>query len=1146
MFRHPFIFETKGSDSSRDDLIEEYKGKSREYLQSISSARYAVITNMCELVVFAKEGDRLLEQYSFSFRALYGSYKDREVFSLNDPNVARFLRFVRDFSRKPLSTEDKIKAIADAKKHPVPTAGPTVYREYETLTDSIRKIVEWFREDVRAERGPDALREATQHSPDRRRTIAMEIYAIRGERSKSYEIPDEITSEDLGKVLESKDREIVQAVDLYFYRVAYFTMVRVLLIRAWEDSGFIDEEFQTLYDGGFAKWYFQTFNKRILDVLKQAFAFAKEKYEWLYTEQTNYSWYLPTDDTLVDVLYELAKYDLSVLNRDVLGVVYEDYLGTQDKKNMGQYYTPFPIVKLIWDRIVYHSNDDFYRIEEDRRIPKTVLDPATGSGGFLVEAARRIRSYSQPADTLETLLDVKNAIIHGLCGSEISVFSYYITEVSLLIQLTPVIQKIVAVEPKRRDVEGKFTLSVVRQNSLSLHNPPETIDEGVKPKADEHTHYGLELLKPVGEKLRVYESIKNKSDFDYVAANPPYIGEDRHKELFRKTLSLFPYWKRYFQGKMDYLYFFVILGIQKLRSKGRLGFITTSYWLTADGASKLRKYILEHARLVEIINFHEVKLFEHAKGQHNIIFVLERESDPEKRARNRIKLVETRKEFEGSDINARLQSLCNHIGEKIQNSRYSDEYIDVYYSPVVQADLTDRPWYIFHKRDDESLLKKIRSAGANLDTLADVHQGVIPGCLSVDKTVLEALPQKTIEEYGIKKGMGVFVLNADELKVLCLPKPEQKIIRPYYKNSNIHRYVVDRHDESYLIYAREFESKNVKLRIKDYPTVLRHLEIFRPRLELKRETVENRLPWWSLHWPREESIFEGKKIVCPYRSKVNTFAYDDGAFYGSTDMYFITEKRDSKLDGQPHHDLRYILGLLNSNVIRFWTQHKTKPKGEIRELFYTPLREFPIRAINFVDKKEVKRYEDIISWVGEIIDLKNRALRYDTLFHPRLTELMEDEELPGIEEEMITQLMPPSKIKSLQTCQAVSYDGPSQGFQLRRVKAIESTALKKSRFKYQLVLEGKDGQIVPVEGDRGILLFLKRVLANMQGSSWTEIEHLRLPASAEALKQSLEKYERETSTLWNRIKELQSKIDNQVCELYGIEKDTMDAAVCRK
>jgi len=110
---------------------------------------------------------------------------------------------------------------------------------------------------------------------------------------------------------------------------------------------------------------------------------------------------------------------------------------------------------------------------------------------------------------------------------------------------------------------------------------------------------------------------------------------------------------------------------------------------------------------------------------------------------------------------------------------------------------------------------------------------------------------------------------------------------------------------------------------------------------------------------------------------------------------------------------------------------------------------------------------------------------------------------------------------------------------------MESTALKKSRFKHQLILEGKDGQIVSVEGDRDILLLLNRVLAHMQGSLWIEIERLRLPASGEKLKQYSQKCKRETAALWNRIRGLQSRIDNEVCELYGIEKETIDAAVSR-
>jgi type I restriction-modification system DNA methylase subunit len=1130
LIRHPFIFETKGNDSTRKNLIEEYKTKSKGYLESIPAAEYAVITNLTDLVVFSKLEDRLLDEYSFSFRTLYAVFK-RESIGTGDKNVENFLRFVQKFRKKPLSLEQKVKAIADARPHEVKET--QIPYEFKTLTDSIRRIIEWLREDVSSNRGSHAILETLEHSTERKRAIAMEIYVIRSEITLSYEIPEEIEEGDLDVLLRSKDKLIRQAVDLYFYRVAYFTMVRILLVRAWEDSGFIRQELQTLFDGGFGKWYFDTYNKHIVDVLKEAFKIAKDKYEWLYTDETNYSWYLPTDQVLVDVLYEFAKYNLSVLNRDVLGVVYEDYLDIQDKKNKGQYYTPFPIVNLIWNRVGYSSNQDFYRNDSGKRTPKKVLDPATGSGSFLVEAARRIRTQSRPLRTLESLLDIKNAIIAGLYGSEISVFSYYITEVNLLIQLTPVIKDIIELEPSRQDIEGRFALSVVRQDSLSLHSPPDPIDEGAKPEADEHTEYGLELLKPIGEKLRVYESIKNSKDFDYSVANPPYIGEDGHKELFRRSLKQFPYWSRYFQGKMDYLYFFVMLALQKLRVGGRLGFITTSYWLTADGASKLRKYVLDRARIVEIINFGEVKLFEHAKGQHSMVFILEREDSQAKRTSNKIKLVEVSKQPEAPTVDEQLRRLCVHIEKYVSSTRHADEYMEVYYSAVVQGELTEDPWYLFHKKDVESLLKKIEKAGVPLEAICDVSQGVVPGCLSVDKSVMEALPQRVIDDNNIELGMGVLVLSAEEVRLLGLNKEERSLIRPFYKNSDIHRYFVDREEEKYLIYT----TKDTK--INKFPNILSHLEIFKPRLEMKRETQEGRLPWWSLHWPREEYIFEGKKIVCPYRSLLNTFAYSDDPLYGSTDMYFITKKRNEKLDGNDL-DLLYVLGVLNSVVIRLWTLYRTKPKGNIRELFYKPLLSFPIRTIDTSKPREVAIYERIIKRTKRMIQLKEALSKYDRIISA--TNRLEEGRLPPTDNLDFLEYLDPKDITTVGKSQSISYPRMSKEFKLKRALRIESTALKKSRFEYQLAVESAKGEVMVVEGEIGALKLLRQIIVRSSGCTWSDFEKEKLPVTVEKLSQGAKTARNEIEEAWAEAKSIQSDIDREVCELYGLSKDEVSEA----
>ena len=79
-----------------------------------------------------------------------------------------------------------------------------------------------------------------------------------------------------------------------------------------------------------------------------------------------------------------------------------------------------------------------------------------------------------------------------------------------------------------------------------------------------------------------------KDGFDIVIGNPPYIGEKGHKELFRPIAST-EFGKRFYQGKMDYFYFFFHKGLDLLVDNGELAFITTNYYPTATGAKKLRR-----------------------------------------------------------------------------------------------------------------------------------------------------------------------------------------------------------------------------------------------------------------------------------------------------------------------------------------------------------------------------------------------------------------------------------------------------------------------------------------------------------------------------------------------------------------------------
>jgi hypothetical protein len=1156
---HPFIFETKGNNATLKDLEKEFEEKSKYYLLADPHAKFAIITNMQELLVFSKDTLSKLEDYSFSFINLYQSFKTEGLFNIKDPNIQKFLRFVDKFKKKDLTTEKKIESIATAEPYPPLVGTVAEERDSQKLTNSIRLIVNFLKEDIKNNRGKEYLLRRLENDTLRKEQIAREIYSICQSIDLGFKVPDSdnVTSGDIEKQLESNNLVIKKSIEVYFYRIAYFTMTRLLLIRVWEDAKFIENEYVTLFDGGFKKWY-HTHNMKIAKVLEQAFNIAKEKYEWLFTEQNNYAWYIPTDSVLVDVLYEFGKYNLSIVNRDVLGTVYEEYLDIQDKKNKGQYYTPHQIVGLIWDRLGYTSkkHDDekaFFNFDKGKRIPKLIFDPATGSGSFPVEAIYRLRQYFWLHPSMQNknnLEDAKNAIIKGIHGCEISAFSYYLTEVNILIQLTPIIKKLIELNEMERELGGKFTLHVIHQDSLSLHNinqefiGKEVTDDYIADK--DH-----DILKLEGEKLKIFQFIKENKNFDYAVANPPYIGEDSHKELFRSTLEKYPYWNKYYQGKMDYLYFFIILALQKLKEGGKLGFITTAYWLTADGASKLRKSILDNAKIIEIIYFNEIKLFEHAKGQHNIVFVLQKSTQPKgnEKAEQKIKVVQVKKEFVGKNVSEKLGNLIKLVKDHIDEKYYVDEYIDVYYSAVKQGELSEKAWYIFHSEKTKIILDKIKQHGKLLIKLCDVNQGLVPNPLRVEKDVLDTITPQEIQEYGIKKGDGVFVLSIDEIKLLEPSDKELQLFRPYYKNSDIHRYYVEKTFTDKVIYTE----KNTN--INNYPAILKHLTKFKKKLSSRRECEEGKIPWFSLHWPRTQDIFEEPKIVCPYRSPFNTFGYTDKPFYGSTDMYFITQKknRENELETGENetpavHNLLYILGILNSSLFHIWCHYQTKPKGNTRELFYTPLTEMPIRPIDFKNLKEKGQYDSIIEEVKKILAKKEELSNYGKYFDSPIVQIEKHTDLPDIALDKVIQNLDQGEIRNLWTSGMVKPIEPAEDFVLKKVGDIAYNLEKENTgFENTIILTGAGNKnTLKIDGEKEALKYLKQLLEkNFINCSWKDIEkNLLLPSNIEILTNKMDIIISKVKKLINEISISQDTIDNIVYELYDVGTQNAQEILC--
>lgn len=103
------------------------------------------------------------------------------------------------------------------------------------------------------------------------------------------------------------------------------------------------------------------------------------------------------------------------------------------------------------------------------------------------------------------------------------------------------------------------------------------------------------------------------------------------------------------------------------------------------------------------------------------------------------------------------------------------------------------------------------------------------------------------------------------------------------------------------------------------------------------------------------------------RCKTNQFSYDEGEFYGSADIYFITAKDESI-------NLFYILGYMNSSSFLKWFKYNGKTKGKNYEFYSTPLKETPIyypqesAEIEYIEKLVKEQIKSYKSEIQEEID----------------------------------------------------------------------------------------------------------------------------------------------------------------------------------
>ncbi|WP_138206616.1 Eco57I restriction-modification methylase domain-containing protein [Haloimpatiens lingqiaonensis] len=355
--------------------------------------------------------------------------------------------------------------------------------------------------------------------------------------------------------------------------------------------------------------------------------------------------------------------------------------------------------------------------------------------------------------------------------------------------------------------------------------------------------------------------------FGIIIGNPPYIGQKSIEKSYSKKLK--EEYRDIYKDKGDISYCFFKKALDIIEAEGKVSFITSRYFLESPSGEELRKVLREICYIREIVDFYGIRPFKNTGVDPLIIFLQnKRIMDYE------IKVIKPVQSV-GKNKKRFYKSLfCN------EDNFYKEFYLN-------KNLLSNKGWILRDSNEREIISKIEKKSFTNLNNICNSYQGIITGCDKAFVVTKEEIEQENIE------------LN---------------LVRPWIKSSNIKKFEINP-CERYLIYS-DFIHKE-----EDYPNAINHIGEFKHKLINRRECKKGIRNWYQLQWGRVPEVFQGKKIVFPYKSNKNRFSLDIGSFF-SADIYCLTLKENVPFTYE------YLLFLLNSKVYEFYFKTFAKKLGE--------------------------------------------------------------------------------------------------------------------------------------------------------------------------------------------------------------------------
>lgn len=293
------------------------------------------------------------------------------------------------------------------------------------------------------------------------------------------------------------------------------------------------------------------------------------------------------------------RFNFKEIPTDILGHTFQKLISPEERHKFGQHYTDENIVDVINAFCI-------------RKGVATVLDPACGSGTFLVRAYYR-KSYLDQRLTNQALLE-------GLYGCDINPFPAHLA-----------------------------TLNLAARNITNEENYP---------RIARKNFFRVSPGRPFCEIPGVFRDRQGRRerqtvelpDLDAVVGNPPYVRHEHIPRASEKGVIRDQTKERIYElverawpgiklsGQSDLHVYFWPAATQFLAEDGWFGFLTSSSWLDVRYGFPLQRWVLLNFRLVAVIESVDEPWFEDARVK-TAVTILQRCKDDQKRNENLVRFV---------------------------------------------------------------------------------------------------------------------------------------------------------------------------------------------------------------------------------------------------------------------------------------------------------------------------------------------------------------------------------------------------------------------------------------------------------------------------------------------------------------------------